>query len=146
MADGLYIGVDLGTTGVKVGLFDGGGLAVSSAAREFELDTPAPGFAEFDAEEYVALAFDGIREAAAGAGHGGGAVRAIGLSSQAQTFVLVGTDGQTKASKSLAVWAPSSSSSSNAARRVPTALPRHPVRQGVTTLAPLLLAKRLRPR
>jgi len=94
MDGGLYIGVDLGTTSVKVGVFDDSGVAVAFASLEFELDTPEPGFAEFDADEYVACAFDGVREVLADGGADGASVRAIGLSSQAQTFVLVGEDGR----------------------------------------------------
>ena len=94
MDGGLYIGVDLGTTSVKVGIFDDSGSAVAFASREFELDTPEPGFAEFDAEAYAGCAFDGIREVLAAPDADPASVRAIGLSSQAQTFVLVGERGR----------------------------------------------------
>ena len=92
MADELYIGIDLGTTGVKAGLFDATGAAVATASREIQLDTPAPGFAEFDADTYVDLAFDAIRETLDGAD--ASAVKAVGLSSQAQTFVALDADGR----------------------------------------------------
>jgi len=94
VADDLYIGIDLGTTGIKVGLFNVAGDTIAAASREIQLDTPAPGFAEFDGDEYIDLAFDGIREALAGPGVDAGTVRAIGLSSQAQTFVLLDEDGR----------------------------------------------------
>jgi len=93
MDGGLYIGIDLGTTSVKVGVFDDSGAAVAFASREFELDTPEPGFAEFHADGYIGCAFDGVREVLADGGADGASVRAIGLSSQAQTFVLVGEGG-----------------------------------------------------
>jgi xylulokinase len=92
MADELYIGIDLGTTSVKAGLFDGAGRAVATASREIQLDTPAPGFVEFDADEYIGLAFDAIREVLE-AGDAS-AVRAIGLSSQGQTFVALDAEGR----------------------------------------------------
>ena len=94
MPDDLYIGVDLGTTGVKVGLFDADGRTVATAAREIELDAPAPGFLEFDADAYVGLAFDAIREVLAADRACAGAVKAVGLSSQAQTFVLLDAAGR----------------------------------------------------
>jgi len=83
------IGVDLGTTGIKVGLFDQTGTPLAEAAREIHLDTPQPGFAEFDGKAYADLCFEAIREVAAG---NPGRVGAIGFSSQAQTFVLLGED------------------------------------------------------
>jgi len=97
MDGGLYIGVDLGTTSVKVGLYDDTGRCAALAVREFEIDTPAPGFAEFDGDEYIGCATDGIREVLAEGKAGAGSateVKAIGLSSQAQTFVLVGSGGK----------------------------------------------------
>jgi xylulokinase len=90
MPDDLYIGIDLGTTGVKAGLFDARGRTVATASREIQLETPRPGFTEFDADEYIALAFDAIRELIPG----GGDVRAVGLSSQAQTFVVLDAAGR----------------------------------------------------
>ncbi len=88
----LFIGIDLGTTGIKVGLFDGSGAEVAAANREIQLDTPAPGVAEFDAARYADLAFEAVREVLAAPEAGPKAVRAIGFSSQAQTFVLLGAD------------------------------------------------------
>lgn len=88
----LYVGLDLGTTGIKVGLFDDSGAEVAAASREVRLDTPAPGFAEFDAARYADLAFEAVREVLAAPKADAKTVRAIGFSSQAQTFVLLGAD------------------------------------------------------
>ncbi|MFW6107785.1 MAG: xylulokinase [bacterium] len=93
MTDGLYIGVDLGTTGIKAGLFEATGRTVGTSARGIELDTPAPGFAEFDAGEYIENVFDAIRELLRSPDADAGAVRAIGLSSQAQAFVVLDERG-----------------------------------------------------
>jgi len=92
MAEELYIGVDLGTTGIKVGMFDSSGGLLTLASREFHLDMAAPGHIEFDGDEYVNLAFDGIREVLGAEGVEARRVKAIGLSSQAQTFVVLGAD------------------------------------------------------
>lgn len=51
LAQNLYIGIDLGTTGIKVALFDPSGTMISTAYREIQLNTPMPGFLEFDGEE-----------------------------------------------------------------------------------------------
>ncbi|MFO7897615.1 MAG: FGGY family carbohydrate kinase [Planctomycetota bacterium] len=93
MPDDLYIGVDLGTTGIKAGLFEATGRTVATSARGIELDTPAPGFAEFDADDYIAKVFAAIRELLRSPDVNADAVRAIGLSSQAQTFVVLDEAG-----------------------------------------------------
>ena len=92
MGKDLYVGVDMGTTVVKAGLFDAQGRQLALATREFHLETPAAGFAEFDADSYIECAFDAVREVIASPDADAHAVRAIGLSSQAQTFVLLGRD------------------------------------------------------
>ncbi len=88
----LYIGIDLGTTGIKVGLFDAHGAEVAFSSRAVAVERPAPGFAEFDAEGYAELAFEAVGEVLSSPGAECEAVRAIGFSSQAQTFVLLGSD------------------------------------------------------
>ena len=93
MDDGQYIGIDLGTTGVKAGLFGADGQELAVARREFELDTPAPGFVEFDGQAYIEAALDAVREALSSDGADPMAVKAIGLSSQGQTFVMLDGGG-----------------------------------------------------
>ena len=92
MPERLYVGFDLGTTAIKVGLFDGAGGTVATASREIRLDTPSPGFVEFDAEAYLQRAFECVREVCGSVD--ADAVEAIGVSSQAQTFVVVGEGGR----------------------------------------------------
>ena len=94
MTQPLAIGVDLGTTAVKAGAFSPDGRALGVASREFSLDSPAPGRLEFDADRYLALAFDCIREALRKANAPVRAVKAVGFSSQAQTFVVVDALGR----------------------------------------------------
>ncbi len=94
MKDGQYIGIDLGTTGVKAGLFTADGRELAIAHREFELDTPAPGFVELDGRAYIDAALDAVRETLASDGAEPAAVKAIGLSAQGQTFVLLDGDGR----------------------------------------------------
>jgi len=85
------MGIDLGTTAVKVGLFDAAtGEALAVTRIEYKPASPAPGWLELDAETYweatVAAARDALQEA------GRTEVVAIGLSSQGQTFVPLDRD------------------------------------------------------
>ena len=90
MADECYIGVDLGTTGVKAGVVSTEGTVLKTSTREVTLDTPGPGKVEFDGEAYVEFAFETVREVLEQAKVSPASVRGIGISSQAQTFVLLG--------------------------------------------------------
>lgn len=92
MTEALYLGIDLGTTSIKAGLFDASGATVAVASREFHPTTLPTGFVEFDVNEYTDRTFDCVGEALSTPGVDVDAVRAIGFSSQAQTFVLVGVD------------------------------------------------------
>jgi xylulokinase len=89
----LYLGIDLGTTGIKVGVFGEDGKLRADGYREVELDAPAPGLTEFDAEAYVELAFEAVGDALMLMGTSRLKIRAIGFSSQAQSFALLGEDG-----------------------------------------------------
>ena len=88
----LYLGIDLGTTSVKVGLFDQTGAIVAEASREIALEAPAPDVLEFEAEHYETLVGEAIREVLKAADPA--AVRAAGISSQAQTFVVTDVAGR----------------------------------------------------
>ncbi len=80
------MGIDLGTTAVKVGLFDAATGATSAITRtEYKPLSPAPGWLELEAETYWEATAAATREALAEAGHA--EVIGIGLSSQGQTFV-----------------------------------------------------------
>ena len=94
MAKDLYLGLDLGTTGVKAGIFDESGAVLAFARRETPLETTAPGFAEFDASAYAGTVFSCVRELVSAAAVEAKAVRAVGLSSQAETFVILDGRGQ----------------------------------------------------
>lgn len=91
MPTDLLLSLDLGTTATKVALFTASGELLGSSNREYQLLTPRPGFCELPAEVYwdacVAGARDCLRD------HDGARVRAIGLSSQGQTFVPLDATG-----------------------------------------------------
>lgn len=88
---GYYIGIDMGTSSVKLVLTDEAGSVISEAAKEYSLRQPAPGWKEIEAETWW--------EAAAGAmselldGQDRHAVRAIGITGQMHSLVLLDEEG-----------------------------------------------------
>ena len=61
----LSLGLDIGTTGCKAGLFDAEGRLLTLAYREYPLLTPERGWAEIDSREVCAACATVIQEAAA---------------------------------------------------------------------------------
>ena len=59
---GLYLGVDLGTSAVKVILSDADGTVLNTATREYELHFPHPGWAEEDPSDWWNMTKEGIKE------------------------------------------------------------------------------------
>ena len=57
----LYIGVDLGTSAVKLLLVDGEGAILNSETREYPLSFPHPGWSEQSALDWWTACTDGIR-------------------------------------------------------------------------------------
>lgn len=57
----LYIGVDLGTSAVKLLLMDGSGKIKNIVSREYPLDFPHPGWSEQRPEDWWAAVVDGIK-------------------------------------------------------------------------------------
>ena len=58
----LYIGIDLGTSAVKLLLMDGEGRIVNVVSREYPLYFPHPGWSEQNPEDWYAQTMEGIRE------------------------------------------------------------------------------------
>jgi glycerol kinase len=76
--------VDVGTSSVRVGVFDASGAVVCSLERELLPDSPADGMVEFDARAMATTCL----ELAAGALQQGGPVDAIGISDQRGSTVV----------------------------------------------------------
>ena len=87
----LLLGLDLGTSAVKVGLFDTEGNALRRARRPYPLYTPRPGWSEQEPEEWWSAVCDALRETLVEVD--AGRVAAVGLSGQAPSQVLVASDG-----------------------------------------------------
>ena len=58
----LYIGVDLGTSAVKLLLMDGDGKIQKVVSREYPLFFPHPGWSEQNPEDWYKRSMDGIKE------------------------------------------------------------------------------------
>jgi xylulokinase len=82
----VVLGVDVGTTAVKVLLLDGEARPLRAAERPHPLLSPHPGFAEEDPEAWWRGAVEGIREALRGLDPRG--VRALGVSGMVPALVL----------------------------------------------------------
>ncbi len=95
------MGLDLGTTAVKVGIFDGeSGEPLGVARAEYSPVAPHPGWVELDAGEYWRATVEATRMALS---HSGGPeVLGIGLSSQGQTFLPLDAGGRPL--RSAIVW------------------------------------------
>ena len=58
----LYIGIDLGTSAVKLLLMDSEGRILRTVSREYPLYFPHAGWSEQNPEDWIANTFAGIRE------------------------------------------------------------------------------------
>jgi len=95
------MGLDLGTTAVKVGIFDAAtGRALGVTRSEYTPASPRAGWMELEAREYWRAAVEATRAAHDTAG--GPRVVGIGLSSQGQTFVPL--DGCYRPLRPAIVW------------------------------------------
>ncbi len=90
----LLIGLDIGTTSVKAGVFDASGRQLAGAGQEYRIDHPAPDRAEIDAERYWVATVAAVRSALGSAGGDPGGVEAIAVSSQGETVVAVDAEGR----------------------------------------------------
>lgn len=86
------IGLDVGTTGCKVIIFDETGRVLSQASREYSILTPQPPWAEQDAEQVWKLAWEALQEAVGE--NPGGPPRAVALSVQGEAVIAVDDAGR----------------------------------------------------
>lgn len=90
----LLVGLDIGTTSVKAGVFDADGRQLAAVGHEYRIDHPAPDRAEIDAEIWWRSSVTAIREALATPGVDARRVAAIAVSSQGETVVAVDGSGR----------------------------------------------------
>ncbi len=85
-----YIGIDLGTSAVKILLVDEAGRVVNEATKGYPLRFPHPGWSEQDPAEWVRGVSEGVREVLRGVPQG--AVRALGVGGQMHGLVALDMD------------------------------------------------------
>lgn len=86
-----YLGIDIGTTGCKAGVFNGDGQLLALAYREYPLLSPERGWAELDSSRVIQACLDVIREAAGRSA--ADPVRAMGIACQGEAFTPVDRGG-----------------------------------------------------
>ncbi len=89
-----YLGVDVGTSGVKSLLIDAEGSVAASAAEAYPSYTPKPLWSEQDPGDWWAAAVASVKKALAAAGADGKRVAGIGLSGQMHGLVLLDKGGK----------------------------------------------------
>jgi xylulokinase len=67
----VYLGIDIGTSGVKAVLVDESGAIVAQASDSLDVSRPAPGFSEQDPEAWWHATVNAVRGLPAGAAIGG---------------------------------------------------------------------------
>jgi xylulokinase len=90
----VYLGIDIGTSGVKAVLVNEAGAIVATAARELALSHPAPLWSEQDPDAWVDAAIGAVDDLASAHPRGVAQVRGIGLSGQMHGATLLGEDGR----------------------------------------------------
>lgn len=94
MSQGYLIGMDIGTQSLRVALFDTEGQLIASTAEAFDLDTPAPGWAQQDARFWWDVAVHNIRALLTQTDIDPTQILCIGVDSQMHAAVPVDIDGQ----------------------------------------------------
>jgi sugar (pentulose or hexulose) kinase len=86
------ISVDLGTTAIKVALFDSEGRVVAKSTQEYTLLTPTTLGVELPVETYWQAFKTGIVEVMERSGLKAAQIRALGISAQGETLILTGKE------------------------------------------------------
>lgn len=89
----MFIGLDLGTSGVKALLVDDAGRAIGSADASYDVSNPQPGWSEQDPAQWLAGVEAVLSELRTTHAQAYGDVRGIALSGHMHGAVLVDSDG-----------------------------------------------------
>jgi xylulokinase len=88
-----FLGLDLGTTGVRALLIDATGSVLGAATAELRLNSPAPGWMEQDPQDWWAATCSAIKEVLARTGVLPGDIAAIAASGQMHGATLLDEQG-----------------------------------------------------
>ncbi|MDD2978568.1 MAG: xylulokinase [Hespellia sp.] len=96
----LYIGVDLGTSAVKLLLMDGSGKIENIVSREYSLSFPHPGWSEQSPQDWYTNAIEGIKELTASCEKS----QVAGISFGGQMHGLVALDEKDEVIRPAILW------------------------------------------
>lgn len=99
----LYMGIDIGTTGVRSALFDVNGLQVGIAYKEYTMLSTQPGMAELDPMTIFSSILEVVKDCIQKTETNSGCIRAIGLSTQ--LFSLLAVDKEGNCLTNVLTWA-----------------------------------------
>ena len=90
----VYLGIDVGTSGTKTLAVAGDGTVLGSAAANYPLDSPRPGWTEQDPKHWADAAVATVREMVDAGTVDPADVKGIGLSGQMHGSVFLDADGE----------------------------------------------------
>jgi xylulokinase len=93
MDDQFFLGIDAGTTSLKAALFEATGRCLAVNRQEYQLITPYPAWVELDPEVYWDACCRAVRGVLLKCGQPAAAVKALAISSQAETLIPVDSHG-----------------------------------------------------
>lgn len=108
-----YMGIDLGTSSVRAGIFTVDGVLHGIDSREYSIDAPQPGWAEQDTNRWWTAMCDSIAGALTKAGIGRSDIGGVSFSGQMHGTVLLDRDN--KPVRPAIIWADSRSETECAA-------------------------------
>ncbi|MCC5943067.1 MAG: hypothetical protein JJU37_16095 [Balneolaceae bacterium] len=88
-----FLGIDIGTSGCKAGIFDADGNQIALAKRSYDVIFSEGGGAELNSDEVIKKCFEAIKECTEQVAPG--SVKALSISSQGEAFTAVGPDNET---------------------------------------------------
>ena len=80
-----FLGIDLGTSGLRALLVDAAGQPVGSAEAHYAVQHPHPGWSEQDPDGWWSATCAAVREAIERSGHGATELAGVGLSGPEET-------------------------------------------------------------
>jgi gluconokinase len=107
MPEALFIGIDIGTTGIRAAVFDLDGKQKGYCYQEYPLISNAEGIAELDPETIFQSFIKVTKNAIAQNNLSGGAIEGIGISAQMHSLLTVDKEG--KCLTNVMTWADSRS-------------------------------------
>lgn len=90
----IFLGLDIGTSAIKVIAFDGRGRERGQARREYTLDKPGPQMLELDAEKYWHATVEALRELTGAGLFDPAMVAALGVTGQGETIIPLDAEGK----------------------------------------------------